>query len=288
MRFLFVDRIVESIPGEYSRGIKHVTADDCFLSLDENGQVSFAASLIGECLGQLAAWNVMSLTDFTHRPIAGIANSVRIYGSANLGDTLVLESFIDSLDESSVQYHSIASVNGSIVFAVDGAIGPLLPMQQFICKETVKQQYAIINRPGDWLASKPSTLIEKTSPIIIPLSFDNILGFEPGQYIHAEKKISGSAAYFADHFPLKPVLPMTVLLECISNLTRLFLKRSAFKQQYVMHELRRIKMNDFVLPGDSVLCKLTVQHQDESQLLLRVRCEVQGRRVCVNEILLVA
>jgi len=289
MRFLFVDRILELIPGEMVRGIKHITPDDTYLDYDEQGRPCFAASLIGETLGQLAAWNVMYHNNFSHRPVAGVVASARLHRPAYVGETLLLESFIDSLDDSAVQYHSKASINQETVFTIEGALGPLLPMADFISDDDIRRQFAEINKPGEWIETQQTDLLSDNSKnYCVPLRFDRVLQCEPGVSITAEKRITRSAPYFPDHFPRNPVLPMTVLLECKMNLARDFLQRSALNSRFQVSELRKIKMNVFVSPGDILVTHATVHHQDEHELILRYRSEVNGKRVCVLDVVMTA
>ena len=293
MRFLFVDRILQLSPTKFIRGIKHITSDDSYLSYDEQGRLCFIPSLIGEALGQLAAWNVMVSNDFTLRPVAGLASSARLYRPAYVGETLLLESFIDCLDETAVQYHSVARVDDEVVFTIDGALGPLLPMEDFIDPTVVRRQFTEIDRPGEWpLAITPigdgSTEIETTSNRVSPMLFDRILSSEPGVKLCAEKRVTRAAPYFPDHFPNKPVLPMTVLLECKLNLAREFVARASFAKQYQVTEMRKVKMNGFVHPGEVVVCTLTVKHHDADELVLNYRSEVDGNRVCVLDLVMKA
>lgn len=292
MRFLFVDRIIESSPNQWVRGIKNVTLDDDFLTQDKEGRLCFMPSLIGETLGQLAAWNVMASCHFTHRPVAGVVSSARLYRPAYLGETVLLESFIDAVDDKAVEYHSIARVGQERLFVIEGALGPLLPMADFIGQQTVKQQYEEIFRPGDWAVlsqqSMPvDTLTSLPSRPLLIMAFDRILDSVPGEYLVAEKRITRSAPYFPDHFPHKPVLPMTVLLECIQNTVSQFVEKS-YTTNYEISELRRIKMNEFVQPGDVLTCTMKVKAQTENELILTCRSEVEGKRVCVVEVVLKA
>lgn len=294
MRFLFVDRIVESSPGEWIRGIKHVTADDTFLSVDEQGRPCFIASLIGESLGQLAAWNVMQLQDFTRRPVAGIVALASMHRPAYVGETLLLESFIDHCDETVMQYHSVARIGDELVFTLEGALGPLLPMDNFIDLELVKKQFTEINRPGDWsVISKESVARVKDELMLnvelprMSMTFDRICSSQPGMSLTAEKRITRAAPYFPDHFPNQPVLPLTVLLECKLNLAREFVKRAGYLIDYNIKALRKIKMNEFVHPGDVLECFLKVKKQTEDELILSFRSEVAGKRVCVVDVVLI-
>lgn len=291
MRFLFVDRIVHSSPGSLIRGVKHITSDDICLTSDEQGRPCFIPSLIGEALGQLAAWNVMAHNGFTLRPVAGVVASARLCRPAYVGETLLLESWIDELDDKAVQYHSIARVGDEPVFIIDGALGPLLPMSNFIVSSDVQQQYDEIYRPGDWdsicvHAVDPGPSLSLAAPKTIAMTFDRILAGTPGLTVVAEKRITRAAPYFPDHFPRKPVLPMTVLLECTLNLARQFVAQADYGVNYQVAELRKIKMNEFVQPGDVLVCHLKVKQRSDEELILSMRSEVEGRRVCVVDVVL--
>ena len=290
MRFLFVDRIMELSPAKLVRGIKHITRDDPFLCHDDKGKLCFVPSLIGEALGQLAAWNIMVSNDFTQRPVAGLTARARLYRSAYVGETLLLESVIDHLDEAAVQYHSVARIGDEVVFTIDGALGPLLPMEDFIEPSEVRKQFIEINRPGEWPCAIPPTggLLPEGEPrTVAPMLFDRILSSDPGVSLCAEKRITRAAPYFPDHFPNKPVLPLTVLLECKLNLAREFIALAGFSKSYQVREVRKIKMKEFVFPGDIVVCHLSIKKHDADELVLTYRSEVEGKRVCVLEVVLI-
>ncbi|MBI2785213.1 MAG: hydroxymyristoyl-ACP dehydratase [Legionella longbeachae] len=294
MRFLFVDRIVESSPGQLIRGVKHITSDDTFLTVDDEERPCFIPSLIGETLGQLAAWNVMQFLDFTRRPVAGIVASASLHRPAYVGETLLLQSLINHLDDSVMQYHSEARVGDELVFKLEGAIGPLLPMDDFIDLDEVKQQFTEINHPGDWslmrMNSSASLNDDRIMNLDLPrfsMTFDKICSSQPGVSLIAEKKITRAAPYFPDHFPKKPVLPLTVLLECKLNLAREFIARAEYPVNYKVSEFRKIKMNEFVHPGEVLECFVMVKKQTEEELVLAFRSEVAGKRVCVVDVVLI-
>lgn len=290
MRFLFVDRIVELSPGVLIRGVKHVTNDDAYVTTDEKGFACFVPSLVGETLGQLAAWNVMQHNNFTMRPVAGIAASAKVFRPAYVGETILLESFIDSLDEKMVHYHSVARVGSEVIFTLDNALGPCLPMQDFISEQEIRSQFAEIYRPGNWefyQSLQPLNEAQRKTSLAAPsMTFDNILESIPGERLVAEKKVSLAAPYFKDHFPLKPVLPLTVLLECNSNLAHTFVAQAGYKQQYWVQEMRKIKMISFVQPGDVLVSYIEIKEQTDDQLILKFRTEVEGKRIAVVEMVL--
>lgn len=295
MRFLFVDEILSTGSNGVVRGIKHVTGDDFYLTHDECGKVVFMPSLIGETLGQLAAWQVMKESDFKLRPVAGVVAAAKSHQSVPVGSTLQLESVIESCDESAVQYHSVAMIGKDVVFTVEGALGPMLPMADFIDRDVVRHQYEEISprstdHPEVDLLQLSNTTDQLIKPTVTPISFqfDAVIDFQPNQSIQAIKKITQAAPYFADHFPLKPVLPLTVLLECKINLANTFLAHSQFASSYRFEQMRKIKMNAFVRPGEVVHTNLKIKSCDDDALVLAIRSDVAGKRVCVLEMIFTA
>jgi 3-hydroxymyristoyl/3-hydroxydecanoyl-(acyl carrier protein) dehydratase len=289
MRFLFVDQITALSPGQNTKGIKHITRDDYYLRQDKTGAWSFVPSLVGETLGQLAAWNVMMSHDFKLRPVAGIAASATFYRPAYVGETLCLEAHIDVIDESAVQYHGDVHVKGELVFRLEGALGPLLPMNDFIDEAVVRQQFTEIYRPRDAIEHEDYShdqLLHDASPITYTpkMTFDRVVLRQEGVSWTAIKHVTRAAIYFEDHFPKKPVLPMTVLLECFVNLADAFVTSLSRDGVYVCQKVRRIKMSDFISPGDTVVGSIALKHDTSDEIVFLGRAEVAGKRVGVLEI----
>lgn len=288
MRFLFVDRVLECTPGVSIHGVKQITPDDYYLCQDDSGFNCFIPALIGETLGQLAAWNVMVASEFNYRPVAGVCASARFYRSARVGETLFLEAVIDSLDDSMVAYHAVARAGDQIVCTLDGSLGPLLPMIDFIDPACARRQWAEINRPGSWnvLENTAGEELFSTSATYPSMKFDRLCSLEPLVGCVAEKCLTRAAVYFSDHFPNKPVLPLTILLECKRNLAQTFLARSGLNNFSFLQEVRKIKMHAFVVPGDKLTCTVLVKERNEQQVILTFRSEVEGKKVCVLEMVM--
>jgi 3-hydroxymyristoyl/3-hydroxydecanoyl-(acyl carrier protein) dehydratase len=289
MSFLFVDRITLLEPGVKTLGIKHVTPNDYYLVADKTNRRCFVPALVGETVGQLAAWNVMVSCDFTKRPVAGIAEFARLHRPVYVGETLRLSSVLKNLDDSMVQYTAEAHVGNEMVFELS-ALGPLLPMEDFIDKDTVRAQFDALHHPGDIPETLPfseSDADTQINPCVTSLvQFDKVLEHTPGVLISAEKHITRAAPYFQDHFPKKPVLPMTILLECIMNLGRTFTNEAGFDKPYSVQEMRRIKMNDFVIPGDVLTTDLSIKSHKEGVLVLKCRVSRLEKRVCLLELVM--
>lgn len=285
MSFLFVEGIGDFTLGKSIQGFKKITADTPFLYPDEEGRFIFPSSLIGETLGQLTAWNVMKANHFSLRPVAGVVSAAHLKKHAYLGDTLHLEAEIEQLDEAAVLYHSKASVNGEEIVRVEGALGPLLPMETFIESTVVQQQFEALLAPNDCLKNKETTTPVSTDYSKL-IAYDKITDVLPQQSLVAEKKIDPKAPYFADHFPRKPVLPMTLLLESKLQLARYFLTTLPFISKFSFVALRKIKMNGFVHPNDQIFSYLTLKEKAAHQLVLAFKTEVNAKRVCVAEVVI--
>ena len=323
MTFAFVDKILSITSGKNSQGIKHVAAHERYLNLDASSKPYFITSLIGEALGQLTAWNVMQANNFTYRPVAGLVSLAQLYRPAYVGESIFLESTIKSLDNYAVHYNGIARVEQEIIFTLNGAVGPLLPMAEFIDEQDVRSQFnnliladALGSSPSSclptqgltndsnhdmltvgsstqvvsaWLgageAQPSSILVERVAANLFEC--DHIVAVVPDLSITAEKYISPQAEYFIGHFPNKPVLPLSVLLECKIRLAHILLAQSNFCGLYQLSELRKIKIRSFVHPADNLTCSLTIKKQHENELILVCRSEVGGKCICIVEIVMI-
>jgi 3-hydroxymyristoyl/3-hydroxydecanoyl-(acyl carrier protein) dehydratase len=276
--FHFVDQILELDPGRRALGVKHVTSRDTFVRVTAGGEPALLPCIIGEALGQLGAWSVMAANDFAMRPVAGVVGEIAITGEAAVGDTVLLDTTIDSLTDDTVIYHAAASVEGETVLRLEHSLGPLLPMEQFNDPDELRERLARIHRP-DASVEASHDGGEAIEPFAV--SFDEILSFEACREATAIRTLSGREELLADHFPRKPVLPLSLLLESLLQLGQKLLEDGGAR--YISSAARKVKMNRFVEPGDSLLAKVRVAERHDENALLKFRCELDGARVCVGE-----
>ena len=276
MVFHFVDQILELDPGGHALGLKHVTADDVFVDPSASGGAVLLPSIVGEALGQLGAWSVMAANDFTLRPVAGVVGAVTIVERAAIGDTILLDTTIESVTDDAVFYHAVASVGNKVILRLDETLGPLLPIEEFNDPAELRQRFSRIHQAGA-AAGRPAIGGESATPF--DPSFDEILSMKPGEEATAVGVLSGDEAYLADHFPRRPVLPLSLLLESLLDLGRRLLGDDTLAPVSV----RKVKMSRFVEPGDRLVANLRVVDRTDKCAVLRARCEVDGARVCVGE-----
>jgi 3-hydroxymyristoyl/3-hydroxydecanoyl-(acyl carrier protein) dehydratase len=293
MNFLFVDKILALEPGQSTTAIKNITLSDDYLRLNHQGEGIIIPCILGEAIGQLCSWNVIQSSDFQLRLIGGVVGEVNLRNEAFVGDTVILENTIDhlDLDNQVVSFHGTARVQDTIIIEVKNGLGPLLPIADFNDVQTVKNEYKNIYRPGPVPVyevspnHKPS--IDRSFSLASDrlLNVDKILFKDPKKEWVTLKNLSLTAPYFADHFPKRPVLPLSLLLESNLQLGQQFLADmiDETSQMLTPIQVSRIKMSEFVEPGDSVVTKVTLKKHSGDEFVLAFRNEVNEKRVCIAE-----
>lgn len=291
MNFHFVDQILELDPGKRAIGLKHVTLNDHYLTPTIHGKPALLSCIVGEALGQLCSWNIIKTTDYQVRSVGGIVSEVNMSGQAFVGDSVLLDITIDHLDDQAVNWHGEASIRGETILVVQSSVGPCLSMQGFNDLDEVKAHFAIINRPGSIpefpAVGRQNKIGESAIHYHTELvQYDSILDWQPGKEVLAQKNIAIIAPYFADHFPKKPVLPISLLLETKLQLAYAFIEECVGKENvhhYIPRRVYNIKMNDFVQPGDILITRMVLKEQSDDRYVFSYRSEVNQRRICVAE-----
>jgi len=282
--FLFVDRILELEPGRRTLGVTRVTPDRAVGS--GGGPPELPSCLVGEALGQLCAWNAMHSLDFALRPVAGLVGGVTILGSAKVGDTILLESTIDSLSEEAVSYHAVATVGGREILRLENTVGPMLPMEEFIDAGRVRDQFLSIHRPGSPEADLSEIREAVGGKPAVPddLRFDRVLRLDEADALQARKTVPTVAHFIADHFPRKAVFPLSLLLECLLGAGSELLGGSGEGEGPLRpSKLRNVKMSRFVLPGEEIEALLSVKERSADGARISFRCSVKGGRACIGQ-----
>jgi 3-hydroxymyristoyl/3-hydroxydecanoyl-(acyl carrier protein) dehydratase len=287
MGFLFVDRITQMERGKRATGIKQVTQDDPFFYVPEGGKPELSTAIIGEALGQLAAWVAMDYHDFAYRAVGGSLSEIQVHGSAHVGDTVVLDAELDSLDDRIMVYRGTASVEGKIIFSVKKVLAPILPMDLFIDAEEARQQFKKIHRLGELPTYSSSHSFGDKSSAGVSNSrhcyYDQLLELS-AEGLTAKKNLTGTAFYFKDHFPKNPVFPFSLLLDCYVNVSNYFLRKQlGLKGSVRLSRIRKAKINNFIQPGDSFITKVHYKGKRDEGYVFAFQTEVDGKKTSTAE-----
>ena len=228
--------------------------------------------LIAEAVGQLAAWSAMAKADFQLRPLAGIAGEVRMGSDADPGAELDLRVVIEHSDSDAVAYSGSASAGGRRVLELNRCVGPMFPMQDYDAPDAMKERFDTLCGPG--------APMDRFEPL--RRAKMEVINHEPGRRLRATLGIPEAAAFFADHFPRRPVYPATLLLD---HQLELALRLAADTPPLADQGRRGIgrvanaKMRAFVLPGQVVEIEAEAKPSDGGVTLVVLTASAYGTRV---------
>lgn len=261
MSFSFVDRITEYTPRHRARG--HFRVPDAV--------TKFPAALLVEAVGQLAAWVAMAAEDFSRRPVAALAQRITLGRSLPAGTLIDLDVEIGRCDRDAVLYQGTATVGGVEVTRLHRCLGPMLPLSDFDVPDVVRQQFETLRTGG-----------------LAPRAYDNsewrlsLSDEEAGdEQCTARVRVPSSAAFLADHFPRKPVLPATLLFDAQLRLAlKLAHATMAIAPEAVLlpRMLRDCKVRAFMPPGTELLLGAHVlSARRTGEILVTAKCD--GKQV---------
>jgi 3-hydroxymyristoyl/3-hydroxydecanoyl-(acyl carrier protein) dehydratase len=260
MAFHLVTRILSVEDARAARGLFRVPASGPPLS----------PCLVAEAIGQLAAWVAMARFDFRLRPVAGIAGDVEFSAHVSPGASVDLAVDIDRLDETAIAYGGSASLAGSPLLTMRGCVGPMMSMNEFEDPEAARARFARISETGEiGIESVPE------SP---PLE---LAAGKAGKQRSALLRVPSDAPYFADHFPLRPVFPGTLLLDAQVRLAETLAGEAvpeADRPRLVPRRARGVKFRAFLAPGDVVKIEGTVVAVDASGVRIRLAARKDDQR----------
>jgi 3-hydroxymyristoyl/3-hydroxydecanoyl-(acyl carrier protein) dehydratase len=256
--FTFVDRITSFEPGAAARGVFHIPAD----------VTHFPSSLLAEATGQLAAWSAMARLDFQVRPVAGVAHETVYFGVPRAGDTVETEVRIDSCDGEAVSYQGIARIGGSTVLELHDCVGPMLPVGDFDDPEAMRRFLEVLlgaGAPADRFRGVP----------MLPMA---PLAGEPGRIARARLDVPVEAPFFADHFPRRPVLPGTLLMDCMTRLAAGVVAEAFPGRASLLRKVSDVKLRTFTPPGATLELEAGLETTENDTMIATLEARAEGQR----------
>ncbi len=260
--FSFVDRITQIEGTTRVRGLYTIPL----------GVTHFPVSLVAEAIGQLAAWVAMSVVNFSHRPVAALAGDTRMHRLPRAGETLELIVDIESCDAESIQYRGHAQVDGQLVLELSDTLGSMLDIDQFDRPEALRADFALLTTTG----RAPGAFPGVPAPVL-----EVITGPDAGHRLGANLFVPEKAAFFLDHFPMRPVFPATLMLDAQLQLAQRLAQSIAGVSVSLRH-ITNVKVRAFTEPGETLV--LFAEHdqaggRDAEPILIKVGAQAQGRTI---------
>jgi len=263
MGFLFVDSIEWIESGKSARGR--------FNTL--NGR-AMPPSLIAEAIGQLAGWIAMERCDFSARPVAGIVGECVIESQVTSGDQVELEVEAGTCDSDAIEYRGSAATGGKRIVELSQCIGPMLPMEEFDDPARVAKRFKAL-RSGEGKR-------DVTSELFGPMPIEPIETKERG-VAHAILEAPRSSLVYGEHFPRKPILPGTLLLDAEMRLGLSLVGREAASKELGdgvrRVSIRGIKFRTFINPGARLELEARLLGSNAKQRVIALGASQRGKKV---------
>jgi 3-hydroxymyristoyl/3-hydroxydecanoyl-(acyl carrier protein) dehydratase len=220
----------------------------------------FPLSLVGEAIGQLAAWAAMAAVDFSHRPVAGLAGGIELVADPLPDRTLALAAEIESVDTESVAYRGTACAGGRLLIRLEDCVGPMMRVVDFDDPAALRQRFHLLCGAGavpGGFAGLPPLELEPT-------------GGEIGRCARAVFRVPAGLPLFGDHFPHRPVFPGSLLmhlsLQLAADLARHVPPPPA--RRWRPGTIRDLKLRSFISPGQTLSLEARVKERSDSALAL--------------------
>ncbi len=252
--FSFVDRITSVQNATEICGRYAIPSD-----VDE-----FPVALVGEAVGQLAAWAAMSALKFTHRPIAGLAGRIEFPGGAERGHSgprvLELAANLESVDTESVAYSGTAHADGRLVVRLQDCLGPMVPLADLDDPQALANRFEVLCGPG----AAPGGF--RGLP---PLALERTAG-DTGRQARATFQVPPSAPLFADHFPRRPVLPGSLLMHLSLQLGAMLVSElpPPASGRWGDWTILDMKLRSFIPPGTVLELDARLKQRSEASAML--------------------
>ena len=116
------------------------------------------------------------------------------------------------------------------------------------------------------------------------LLVDRVTSWDAGKVIEGIKNVTMSEDFLEFHFPRFPVMPGSLILEAIVQLSGwLEAAGSDFSRWVLLERVRSIKYYGFALPGDQIVLRVEANGAEDGRSLFRGTATVEGeRRVVVD------
>lgn len=286
MDFEFVDRIIDFKEGKSAVGLKYVVHSDAQYFYKKKGQFFLKEMILTEAICQLNAWVTMHLHNFELRPLAALYKKINCYGTAPLGSLITLSTEIKLVDREKIMIAGQAKIGDELILELIDASGSFMHMENFANPQILKHRLKALCSPcdSDYYAQ---TLQEKGFNFNDKHAHDQNTRLDYDYYkidsdasiLYAVRLISLSEPFLAEHFPRNPVMPASLILQKYLSLGLEFINIFYSCQKVNFIGFSRVKVREFIRPGDAVLTEVALIKNEEFRYTLSFKSTVANQVV---------
>ncbi|MEO8426114.1 MAG: hypothetical protein ABI651_03285 [Verrucomicrobiota bacterium] len=268
--FSFVDRIIPVHDGRRIRGRYTIPSE----------VVDFPLALVGEAVGQLAAWAAMAAVNFDRRPVAGLAGSIELLLAPRAGQVLELAADLENVDVESVEYSGTAHLDGRLVIRLQDCVGPMVPLADFDDPQALRNRFEELCQNGAEPGSFPG----------LPRMTLERVGGDAGRCASATFHVPSDALLFADHFPRRPVFPGSLLMHLNLQLGAALASEISppAGRQWVAGTVLDMKLRSFIPPGAALQLEAVLKQQAHDSASLTIETRTSKDLIATARLLLKA
>lgn len=289
MPFLFVDRLLEVVPGKRAVGVKNVAMSEPGLVELTPGCPLLPLAHAAESIAHCISWLVIVSMDFRVKPVAVTTGKMSFDGWARPGDQLRIEVDILSMNEEDALCSGRALVDGRVIATLENGICAYVPLEALEDEALVRARYRFLcGEEPDADAVWSADGLEERWPFVAgqlwpyPL-VDRVVAWEPGTRLVAVKAVTRIESILDDHFPKRPVMPGTIMAEALSQVGQCLLERGRPEspdppRRATLREVTSIKFRRFLQPGDLLRMEAKVRRWDDEEAELDLAGDVEGEK----------
>lgn len=279
--FLFVDKILRLSQPEAIRGLFHIKPSNPYLYLNSDNQYELPLSIVGEAVGQLCGWYVAKVSQFKLMAVAGVVRGIHSFAAPLSNDCLELEVAVLNLDLDAkrVCYSGRAFVNGQLILSIEESLAPLVDAELFKNKQHVATLYNELLK-GESL----SYACEKVNYAEC-FHYDELI-YQSDNLLQGYKKISEQLLCFDDHFPCRPVYPLSLLLQNKLEMGLKLIKKLIGNNNVSLDKImiNQVKIGDFINPGDVIQTVCQLKENTDDRYCMQFKTSKKNKRVSTADI----
>jgi len=148
-----------------------------------------------------------------------------------------------------------------------------------------------INKESSLMLSLNIDKIKEAIPQRYPMLFiDKIIELDPGKRVIAIKQVTINEQFFQGHFPDKPIMPGTLIIEAMAQ-TSTFLfydpDKNSQKLNFYLGVVKDIRFLKAVLPGDKLKIAAEPLRLADESAHVKVKATVSDETVSQGELIFV-